>query len=104
MAIMTITWVTALDDLVCPVCKPLHNHTWTFNTHEHPFPNTLTSPVTRLPVWDCIRDKSLSHLQLINRGEGIKCRCTVKASFNVSNITAKLQQLHDELKVASQEG
>jgi len=81
MAIMTITWYTAKDDLVCPICRPLHKFVWTFDTTKSPFPNELFSPKHGVRVWDMIKDEPRPHGQHI-----LNCRCALQIQFDAVEI------------------
>ena len=84
MTTMTLTWLTVLDNRVCALCQPLHNHTWTFDTTHDAFPTTLYAG--NRAVWDCVRDKSIIHPN---------CRCHIVPSFDLATLADKLQGLLD---------
>ena len=89
MAVMTIMWVTKEDLRVCPVCKPLHNNIWAFDTEHDAFPQQIYSPVAKKHVWDATRDISIAHVGFTNAG----CRCKLKVDFEIQNIATRLHRL-----------
>ena len=89
MAVMTVTWVTKDDLRVCPVCKPLHNNIWAYDTERDAFPQQIYSPVVKKPVWDANRDISIAHVGFTDA----ECRCKLKVDFEIQNIDTYLHRL-----------
>ena len=95
MASVTITWQTVGDDKVCPVCKALEGHQWTFPVGEGGIPNELTAePVGT--VWD-VASGSQTH------GHKGNCRCSLQCDLDLHDILVKLEAFYEAL-VAAKEG
>jgi hypothetical protein len=97
---LKITWHTQADDLVCPICKPLHMQEWVFHTDKEPFPKVLAHPLQGM-VWDTIQDHSLAH------GDGVfRCRCYLRwdmTDLDLKQAISKVQERVEELKNKIQE-
>jgi hypothetical protein len=73
---MTITWHTADDDRVCPICLPLDEYTWTYDTERDAFPTYLHHPQLGIIVWDVQADEPRPHGH-----HRLNCRCTLEVTF-----------------------
>jgi hypothetical protein len=91
---MTITWHTADDDRVCPICLPLDEYTWTYDTERDALPTYLHHPQLGIIVWDVQADEPRPHGH-----HRLNCRCTLEVTFNVEEI---YKAIHDKLTWAIQ--
>jgi hypothetical protein len=87
---MSITWHTSKfePDRTCPICRPLEGHTWVYNTEKEPFPDTLRSPFTNIPVWDCVRDEPRPHGH-----HEFNCRCRLTVSWDFNDVEERINAI-----------
>jgi hypothetical protein len=81
---ITLTWHTAADERVCPICGPLDGHYWEITE----MPDTLSA--NGQVVWDTIADEPRTH------GRDIyNCRCwlTWKEGIDMSMIQERIASL-----------
>jgi len=96
MAIIYVTWHATMDDRTCPVCMALDGYVWSFETGKDLFPDVLVHPAYG-NVWDVNRgSKAHGHTNQ-------NCRCSMTPNFDLSDIVAKIQVLHDEVQRTVQE-
>jgi hypothetical protein len=89
---MTIKWNTQADDLVCPICRPLHHKEWIFETDKDPFPKVLAHPLQGM-VWDTLADHSLAH------GSGsFNCRCFLTWEMNDVDLAKTVRAMTEKLR------
>jgi hypothetical protein len=86
MAQLTITWHTMVDDRVCPVCRPLHGHTWIFDTAAEPWPDRLVADGSM--VWDTVEDQPRTHGNTPHN-----CRCGLSWRFDLADEKMRLLQM-----------
>jgi len=82
---MLFTWHTQNDGKVCPICQPLHEATWTFDTKlDRQFPRLLIHPVQGT-VWDVDADEPRTH-----GDNSFNCRCWLSVEVDWSDIRSRI--------------
>ena len=91
MPTLNITWITAEDDRVCPICQSLDRWTWTF-TDE--MPNELIHPAVGRGgvVWDLVADESRAH-----GNQSYHCRCRLGFDIDDADVMRELAIVGDEV-------
>jgi hypothetical protein len=92
MPSLILTWHTAADERVCPICRPLNGHTWTFDTSKDAFPLSLRAN-GRL-VWNCQTDRPRPHHGYAT----FNCRCKLSSRFDFSDMKASLLDMVGEVE------
>jgi hypothetical protein len=78
---LVLTWVTKDDDMVCPICVPLHGFSWRFNAGIDALPNTLNTKGH--DFWDISLGRSVAHDNTYVKG---KCRCKLRVEVDIQDI------------------
>ena len=88
MSRIKLKWHSKEDDRVCPICKALNNHEWTFVVGTDQFPNVLTANGQN--VWD-VHQGSRAHGH-----QGFNCRCHITSKISYGNMLEKIENLKNE--------
>ncbi len=97
MAKLTLTWHTAGDDRVCPVCQALDGYTWIFDTSTGPHMTEDLSHPSFGKVWN-VNNGSSAHTHAPS-----SCRCHIEHEFDLSDLVQKAQKLYDAVEMAMNE-
>jgi len=94
MSRFIITWNTALDDRVCPICRPLHGRRWEFDSTKDARPHQLVA--RQQTVWDCDVDEPRTH--------GTKpwnCRCRLSFTWDLSDVRTYIKTLTEQVEAVA---
>jgi hypothetical protein len=97
MSKLMLTWHSQHDDRVCPICRQLDGYVWTFETGKDEFGTELVHPSFGV-VWNVyVGSAAHEHFKAKMSGYPSSCRCHITAEFDLSDLLAKVQKLHDEV-------
>lgn len=91
MAKLILTWHTAHDERVCPICQALDGYTWTFDASrgQH-LDKNLVHPKFGV-VWTLDSgSKAHGHARF-------NCRCTLIPTFDMSDLRPRIEKLFSEI-------
>jgi len=75
-----------MDERTCPICRALHNYTWTFVVGEDKIGNELIHPQFGV-VW------SVSQGSRAHGHQNYNCRCHIEPEVDLSDLKEKVQSL-----------
>lgn len=91
MAKLILTWRTAHDERVCPICQALEGYTWIFDTSQGDhLGNELVHPQFSV-VWN-LSSGSRAHGHV-----RFNCRCTIIPSFDMSDLRSRIEKIFSEI-------
>jgi hypothetical protein len=96
MPFTTITWHTAGDDRVCPICKAIDNYVWIFEAGKDIMTDALFHPQYGI-VWS-MEQGSNAHAHGYLSGQTNNCRCTIEPHVDCEDILAKCVFLKETLE------
>jgi hypothetical protein len=96
MPTVSITWRTAGDDRVCPICEAIDGYTWTFTGKV---PNSLYHPAYG-EVWNTVLGSLAHEHTQFGKKYGLlsNCRCHIEPTFDLKDLAVLVRKLKNNLK------